>query len=80
MATTGFVLWFDNVVMRHFPKSVSDAATALHFYEAILATCAIAIWHMYTVIFDPDVYPMDRSDRSWSKKETPPEPDTSTTQ
>jgi len=22
---------------------------------------AILIWHMYTVIFDPDVYPMDRA-------------------
>ena len=33
----------------------------MHFYEAILATCAIAIWHLYTVIFDPEVYPMDRA-------------------
>jgi hypothetical protein len=56
-----FVLWFDNFAMRHFPKWISDAATALHFYEAILATSAIAIWHMYTVISDPDVYPMDFS-------------------
>jgi hypothetical protein len=31
----------------------------VHFYEAILATLAIVIWHFYMVIFDPDVYPMD---------------------
>jgi len=61
MALTGFILWFNNLALRYFPKWVSDAATALHYYEAILATFAILIWHMYTVIFDPDVYPMDRS-------------------
>jgi formate dehydrogenase gamma subunit len=61
MALTGFVLWFNNFAMRHFQKWVSDAASSLHFYEAILATAAIAVWHMYTVIFDPDVYPMDQS-------------------
>jgi formate dehydrogenase gamma subunit len=61
MAITGFILWFNGPALRYLPKWVSDAATALHFYEAILATCAIAIWHMYTAMFDPDVYPMDRA-------------------
>jgi formate dehydrogenase gamma subunit len=61
MAVSGFLLWFNNLALRYFPKWVTDAATALHFYEAILATFAIIIWHFYTVIFDPDVYPMERS-------------------
>ena len=61
MALTGFILWFNNLALRYFPKWVTDAATALHFYEAILATFSILIWHMYTVVFDPDVYPMDRA-------------------
>ncbi len=61
MAASGFLLWFNSFALRHFPKWVLDAATALHFYEAILATLAILIWHLYTVIFDPDVYPMDRA-------------------
>ena len=61
MAATGFTLWFNDLALRYLPKWVSDAATALHFYEAVLATCAILIWHMYTVVFDPDVYPMDRA-------------------
>jgi hypothetical protein len=30
-----------------------------HFYEAILATLAIVVWHFYMIIFDPDVYPMN---------------------
>ena len=36
-----------------------DVATAIHFYEAILATLAILVWHFYQVFFDPDVYPMN---------------------
>ncbi|MCZ2074031.1 MAG: hypothetical protein HUU41_04015 [Bryobacteraceae bacterium] len=59
MAATGFLLWFNNWSLRWMPKSWLDAATSIHFYEAVLASLAILIWHFYTVIFDPDVYPMD---------------------
>jgi len=61
MAISGFLLWFDNFSLRHFPKWVTDAATAIHYYEAILASLAILLWHFYMVIFDPEVYPMDRA-------------------
>jgi formate dehydrogenase gamma subunit len=61
MAASGFLLWFNNFTLRNFPKWVSDAAEVLHYYEAILATFAILIWHLYIVMFDPDVYPMDFS-------------------
>ena len=59
MALSGFLLWFNNFTLRHFPKWISDAATAVHWYEALLATFSILIWHFYLVIFDPMVYPMD---------------------
>ncbi len=59
MALSGFLLWFNNFTLRHFPKWVADAATAVHWYEALLATFSILIWHFYLVIFDPMVYPMD---------------------
>lgn len=59
MALTGFLLWFENFTLRWFPKWMSDAATAVHFYEAILASLAILVWHFYWVMFDPAVYPMD---------------------
>ncbi len=59
MALSGFLLWFNNFVLRHFPKWITDAATAVHWYEALLATFSILIWHFYLVIFDPSVYPMD---------------------
>ncbi len=59
MALSGFLLWFNNFALRHFPKWITDAATAVHWYEALLATFSILIWHFYLVIFDPAVYPMD---------------------
>lgn len=59
MTASGFLLWFNNFTLRHFPKWMTDAATAVHFYEAILATFSILLWHFYIVIFDPLVYPMD---------------------
>ncbi len=59
MTASGLLLWFNNFTLRHFPKWVSDAATAVHYYEALLATFAILIWHSYMVVFDPLVYPMD---------------------
>lgn len=61
MAVTGLLLWFNDFTLRNLPTWVADAATAVHFYEAILATLSILVWHFYMVIFDPDVYPMDLS-------------------
>lgn len=59
MAVTGVLLWAQTWSLKHFPIWVLDAATAAHWYEAILATLSILVWHWYLVIFDPDVYPMD---------------------
>ena len=59
MALSGFLLWFNNFALRYFPKWITDAATAVHWYEALLATFSILLWHFYIVIFDPLVYPMD---------------------
>jgi hypothetical protein len=36
-----------------------DFCTNVHFYEAVLATLAVLVWHLYRVIFDPDVYPLE---------------------
>jgi len=59
MGVSGFFLWFNNFTLRHFPKWITDAATAVHWYEALLATFSILLWHFYMVIFDPLIYPMD---------------------
>jgi cytochrome b subunit of formate dehydrogenase len=59
MIVTGLMLWGNNLMLSLFPKTWLDVATSVHFYEALLATLAIVVWHFYAVIFDPDVYPMD---------------------
>ncbi len=59
MALTGLMLWFKVLVGNIVPRWTIDVATTVHFYEAILATLAILVWHFYQVIFDPDVYPMN---------------------
>jgi cytochrome b subunit of formate dehydrogenase len=59
MASTGLLLWANNLAMRFLPKSWLDVATSVHFYEALLATLAIVVWHFYSIIFDPDIYPLN---------------------
>ena len=61
MAATGVLLWFNNWTLNLLPKLWLDVARSVHYYEAVLATAAILIWHMYSVIFDPEVYPMDQA-------------------
>jgi cytochrome b subunit of formate dehydrogenase len=59
MTVTGVLLWANTLALQWFPKEVLDFATAVHFYEALLACLSILVWHFYVVIFDPEVYPMD---------------------
>ena len=61
MIVTGILLWFDNYFVSLLPKGYLDVAGVIHFYEAILASLAILIWHLYSVIFNPHVYPMNPS-------------------
>ena len=59
MIGSGLLLWANNLAMKLFPKVWLDIATSVHFYEALLATLAIVVWHFYSIIFDPDVYPLN---------------------
>jgi formate dehydrogenase gamma subunit len=61
MGGTGGVLWFENTFLPVISNSGMDLATAIHFYEAILASLAIFVWHFYFVIYNPDVYPMNKA-------------------
>ena len=61
MGVTGVILWFENTSMGLFTKLGFDISRTIHFYEAVLATLAIIVWHFYFVIFNPDVYPMNLS-------------------
>ena len=59
MGLTGLMIWFKIGVFGFLARWWIDIALAIHFYEAVLATLAIIVWHFYHVIFDPDVYPVN---------------------
>lgn len=61
MAISGVVLWFENYSLRVMPLWALDIATVIHYYEAVLASLAILVWHFYFVVFNPDVYPVNYS-------------------
>jgi cytochrome b subunit of formate dehydrogenase len=61
MIVTGLMLWFDNWFIQFLPKGILDIALVVHFWEAWLASLAIFVWHFYSVIFHPHVYPMNPS-------------------
>ncbi|MFH1845062.1 MAG: cytochrome b/b6 domain-containing protein [bacterium] len=59
MNLTGLLLWFDNILIHSLPRSVLDVALVVHFREAWLAALAIGVWHLYSVLFNPRVSPMN---------------------
>lgn len=77
MIISGFFLWFDDVAVHWFPKGFLDVMLVVHYYEAWLAFLAILIWHMYSTVFSPSVYPMNPSwlngkmPAAWYKHEHP---------
>jgi cytochrome b subunit of formate dehydrogenase len=58
MAMTGFVLWFPTFFTGFMPAWIVKIAETVHYYEAWLATLAIAVFHFFFVIFHPEQYPM----------------------
>jgi formate dehydrogenase gamma subunit len=58
MAFTGFVLWFPTFFTSFLPAWIVKISETIHFYEAWLATLAIAVFHFFFVIFHPEQYPM----------------------
>jgi cytochrome b subunit of formate dehydrogenase/nitrate/TMAO reductase-like tetraheme cytochrome c subunit len=55
MAATGI----DNTFLGLLTKLWWDVAGTVHYYEAWLATLAIIVWHLYFVMFNPDIYPIN---------------------
>jgi len=58
MGLTGFILWFPTIVGSWAPLWVIKVSEIVHFYEAILATLAIVVWHWFFVMFRPSEYPV----------------------
>ncbi|MCX7833580.1 MAG: cytochrome b/b6 domain-containing protein [Ignavibacteria bacterium] len=61
MSITGIILWFESFFLSIFSNLGTEISTIIHFYEAILATLAILVWHIYFVILNPNVFPMNKS-------------------
>ncbi len=61
MLISGIILWFPKLIPDNWPSWVFSIASIVHYFEAILATLAIIIWHFFFVIFHPDEYPMNTS-------------------
>jgi cytochrome b subunit of formate dehydrogenase/nitrate/TMAO reductase-like tetraheme cytochrome c subunit len=59
MGATGLLIWFKMHATQWLPRWAVDVSITVHYYEAILATLAILVWHFYFVIFDPEVYPIN---------------------
>jgi len=69
MAATGALIWFKIYFTQWLPRWVVDVGITVHYFEAILATLAIIVWHFYFVIFDPEVYPLNFA--FWDGKVSP---------
>ncbi|MGE5352691.1 MAG: cytochrome c3 family protein [Acidobacteriota bacterium] len=61
MSATGAILMFNTYFLAIAPKLLLDIATLVHLYEAWLATLAIVVWHFYYIIFNPEVYPLNKA-------------------
>ncbi|MEE9167301.1 MAG: cytochrome b/b6 domain-containing protein [Candidatus Neomarinimicrobiota bacterium] len=61
MIGTGLLLWFDNYIVQFLPRGVLDVSLVIHYWEAWLATLAVFVWHLWSTVFNPHVYPMNPS-------------------
>ena len=61
MISTGLVLWFEVPVLNRVPYWAYELVRTIHFYEATLAVLAIVVWHLYYVVINPDVFPLNRA-------------------
>jgi formate dehydrogenase gamma subunit len=61
MVVTGLILWFPKAIPGSWPAWIINVARIIHFYEAVLATLAIIIWHGFHTMFHPAEFPMNTS-------------------
>lgn len=57
MITTGFALLYPIEVTRFLPGQVIPAAKVAHGSEGLMAFLVVILWHIYNVVFAPEVFP-----------------------
>jgi formate dehydrogenase subunit gamma len=57
MITTGFALLFPIEATRLLPGQIIPAAKVAHGSEGLLAFLVVILWHIYNVVFAPEVFP-----------------------
>jgi cytochrome b subunit of formate dehydrogenase len=60
MVATGLALWFEVPFLNRFPAWGLQLATVIHWFEAVLASLFIVVWHFYWTMVNPDVFPLSR--------------------
>jgi cytochrome b subunit of formate dehydrogenase len=60
MILSGLILWFPGAAAGIMPGWVIESAHFVHQGEGLLAILVIFTWHIYTVHFSPDFFPMNR--------------------
>jgi cytochrome b subunit of formate dehydrogenase len=61
MTVTGLALWFGNLTEVALGVQALGTMLVVHFYEAVLACLAVLVWHIYSTVFNPPVYPNNPS-------------------
>ena len=57
MITTGFALLYPIEATRFLPGQIIPAAKVAHGSEGLMAFLVVILWHLYNVVFAPEVFP-----------------------
>jgi cytochrome b subunit of formate dehydrogenase len=61
MSVTGIMLLFPEIISWVVPGSVIAAGRVLHGLEGTFAVLVVILWHSWTVILRPEIFPLDKS-------------------
>jgi cytochrome b subunit of formate dehydrogenase len=61
VVSTGFVLLYPVEVTAWLPGVIVPMALVAHSAEGLLAFLTIIIWHVYSAVLAPEIFPLDRT-------------------
>jgi cytochrome b subunit of formate dehydrogenase len=61
MSVTGIMLLFPEIISWAIPGTVIAAGRVLHGLEGTFAVLVVILWHTWTVILRPEIFPLDKS-------------------